>query len=100
MDVFNQGDDEHAWWKRTRAYMERAQAEPCPICGKEPTLFAKLKIKPGFHSGWYTYDVACIRCNISGVSRLTMYGAVKVWNNMAKRVRAKIEERQDGEVHD
>lgn len=71
------------------AYMERARVEPCPICGGEPIMLARLMIEP--RSGW-VYDVVCTKCKISGVFRFKMHLAVKMWNGMAKRVRAKIEE--------
>lgn len=92
MDFFNRGDDQYVWIHRTRAFMERANPALCPVCNKKPSMLAQLKFQPGTGLIWWSYQMYCGSCKLSGMHRDDMPVALRMWNNMAKRVRAKIEE--------
>ena len=101
MDFFHAGDDENARFRLAQSYMQQATVEPCPVCGKRRIrMIPVLRLQPNTGLGWFSYYLVCSDCGMASRPRSAMYIAVRTWNNIAKRVRAKIEERQDGEVHD
>jgi formate dehydrogenase maturation protein FdhE len=64
---------------------------PCPICGSVETV---ALIQKGYtFSGAPLFLVHCQKCQLCTNPKVKMYIAVRKWNELAKRITARIDQR-------